>query len=712
MRLARWSSLAILLSAFLIFSPLMAPIMAQQQERILDPANMDFSVDPAEDFYRFANGGWLDRAEIPPDEPAYGVFNEVNDLTQQQLLSLLDEASANEDLREGSDEWKAVRLFEQGIDLEARNSLGIEPIEPTLAWIDEISSLEELHHFLETSRFEGVHGLFTIDVFSDPEDSTVNAAFLMGPQLWLPERDYYVADDPSLEPIREGYIEAMAQLLQYSGYEAMRARSAAERVYDLETQFAEETFTIEQRQDLSLTSVPMSVADLEQAYPLMDWASYMNALGLPPDLDRIIVTESSYIEALDGIISNADLDALKDLLRLQLLWTYRIYLDEDIQEISFNFRSLMLFGLQELPPIEERILQDVNMTLGFALGQLYVAEHFPPEAKAQISEMVDELIAAFRARLEANPWMSDQAKGEALEKLDNVVVKVGYPDEWRSYEGVEIGDSFAASITNALNFEYRRMLDRVGDPVDRMEWWFPPQVVNAFYDPADNSITFPAGILQPPFFSYQADPAVNFGGIGIVIGHELTHGYDLQGSQFDSEGNLNNWWTEEDQVRFSELNQRVVDQYGAIEVLPGLNVNGQLTVTENVADMGGVQIAYDALLIHLERGGMAATVASPVSLPSVLPMATPVGAVLASPVAGADIDALAPQQRFFIAAATIWREKTREEFLETQVRNFPHAPAELRGTIPLQHMDEFHEAFDIQPGDPMYLPPEERIVIW
>lgn len=447
----------------------------------------------------------------------------------------------------------------------------------------------------------------------------------------------------------------------------------------------------------------------------MDWAGYMGALDLPVDLDRVFVTELGYIEALEDIVRGSDIEILKEMLKLQLLWTTRWYLDDDIGQISFNFRGPMLSGLEQAPPPEELVLEDLNAMMGEAVGQIYVAAYFPPEAKAQVTELVDELVVAFQARLNANPWMSDDAKAEALAKLSNLTVKVGYPDVWRSYEQVRIGDSYAGSMQSAANAEYRRVLSLVGGPVDKTEWFLPPQIVNAGYDTADNSIIFPAAILQPPFFDYEGDAASNYGGIGGVIGHELTHGFDLIGSQFDARGNLVNWWTEEDAQRFDELNAEVVAEYDAVEVLPGLHVNGQITVTENVADLGGLQIAYDALQLYLGKQGVvaspvAATVmASPGSTPV---FATPMASPVASPIVMLDVDALTSDQRFFISAATVWREKMRDEFLETLVRTDPHAPASLRATIPLQQMDAFYEAFDIGPGDPMYIPPEDRIVIW
>lgn len=709
MRAWRWSRLTTLLSIVLVLFPLLSITAAMQQAGpSLDPANMDISVDPAEDFYRFANGGWLDRAEIPADAPSFGVFEELNDLTRQQQLSILEEQAASGALAEGSDEWKVVQLFGQGTDLDQRNSQGIGPIQPTLDTIAGIASVDEFHTFLQGSRLEGVWGLFSIDALPDLEDSSRWSAYLSGPQLWLPSTEYYLEEDPALDAIREGYINALSELLQYAGYEGVRAETTAQAVYEFEKELAGVVLTPEESQDISLILNPMPVSGLQEMYPLMDWAGYMETLGLPPDYDRVIVTELRYMEALQSIVEATDLDTLKDFLTLQLLWTNRIYLDDDIQDISFNFRSRMLFGLEALPPVEERVLDDVNGVMGFALGRLYVDEYFPPEAKEEITLLVDELVIAFRARIEANPWMSDQAKEEALAKLDTMIINVGYPDAWRGYEAAEIGDSYAASIASATNAEYERTLGLVGEPVDKSEWPFPPQIVNAGYSQLDNSITFPAGILQPPFFEFGGDHAANLGGIGLVIGHEITHGFDLQGSQFDAEGNLRSWWTDEDQMRFDELNQRVADHYGAIEILPGLNVDGQVTVTENVADLGGIQIAFDALMLHLQREAEGSPVASPVTSP----MATPVGVPGGTPAAITDMSSFTPEQRFFIAAATIWRDETRDEYVEMLVRAGVHSPSHVRGVVPLQHMDEFHEAFDIQPGDPMYLPPEDRIVIW
>ena len=712
-----WSLVAPFVAIFLIL-PMAAPIYAQSdsQPRGLNPADMDLGADPRADFYRFANGGWLDRTTIPGDEGAYGLGNELDDLTREQLLTLLEEVTANDELQVGSDEWKAAELYRQGLDITSRNAQGLTPIQPLLAEIDAIANLEDLHTFQRTAELSWLTGLFQVFAAPGLDDSTVNAAYLTGSFLGLPNRDYYLEDDEGNADVRAAYVDASADLLQLVGYDSAKAEAAAQAIYTLERALAEPTLTREEQQDISLSNNPMSLDELTALYPLMDWKAYMANLGLT-GVEELIVTERAYLEALAEIVRATPLDVIKDFIKLEVLWKFADFLDGDIGATAFAFQGGVLGGVEEQRPLEERTLDQTSNFLGEAIGQLYVDEYFPPQAKEEITALVEALIVAFRARLETNSWMSAETKARALQKLANLNVKVGYPDRWRSYETVEIGDSYASSVISAVSAETRRTLDKVGKPVDRGEWDLPPQVVNAYYNPQYNEIVFPAAILQAPFFDYQADPAVNFGAIGFVIGHEITHGFDLQGSQFDENGNLNNWWTEDDYARFDALNQRVVAQYDAIEVLPGLNVDGQITVTENVADLGGAQVAYDALEVYLAARGDSQALASPAAtlVSSAADQATQAVPPAASPdsaTEAAAFAALTPQQRFFISAATVWREQIRDETLELLVRTDPHAPASLRATVPSRNMDEFHEALDIEPGDAMYLPPDERIVIW
>jgi len=545
MYLLRSRLASLLLVGLVALSSMAAAVPALAQETATEThgvqlADMDLAADPDANFYRFANGGWLDRTEIPADLPSFGVFEELDEITQEQLLGLLDELSGGSDLEEGTDEWKAVQLFTQATDLEARNANGVSPVQPILDEIDAIQDLEGLHQFLVDSEFKGVTGLFSFEVYSDLEDSTVWSAYLFGPEFWLPNRDYYLEDDEANEATRAAYVEALAAMLAYAGYDEAQGLAAGQAVYDFEKRLVEPTLTQEEQQDFSLMNVRMTIPELQETYPLMDWAAFMAARDLG-GVEQVIAGESRYLTALAPIIEETPLDAIKDALKLQLLWTNRAYLGEDIQSTSFDFRGRVLSGTQEEPPIEERALDTVNQLLGEALGKIYVEEYFPPEAKVQIEELIAQVTEAFSDRLARNQWMSPEAKAEAQDKLSKIIVKAGYPDTWRSYDEVAIEGSYAETVQSATNAEYRRFLARVGQPVDKTEWFIPPQVVNAFYDPSENSISFPAAILQPPFFDYLADPASNFGAIGMIIGHEITHGYDLQGSQFDADGNLQSW---------------------------------------------------------------------------------------------------------------------------------------------------------------------------
>ncbi len=698
MRRSRPTALTLLFVALVwlaSFAPALAQVGREQPGSVpgIDPADMDLSADPRQDFYRFANGGWLDRTELPADEASYGTYpNELQDRNTALLTELLTELATGTAVRPDSDEWKAVRFFQQGTNAAARDAAGIEPIRPLLDEIDAIPDLAGFHEYLQGATFDGiVGGLLPISVSADQKDSRVNTLYLAGPSLGLPVRDYYLENDEANEPIRAAYRETSAELLGHLGYDPDRARDAAEAVYDLERRLAEPTLTREQRQDRSLSYNPTAVADLAARYPLMDWPGYLQTLGLI-GMETVIVTEPGYLDALPAIVAATPVETLKDYLRLRLVWNLSSSLSLAIEETAFDFHGRVLGGVEEMRPIDERALELVNGLMGEAVGKIYVAEAFPPEAKAQVEELVADVKVAFQHRLEANTWMSPATKAKALEKLAALEVKVGYPDVWRSYEAVELGESFAETTLNALNVELRRNLAQAGRPVNPDEWFTPPQTVSAYYTAVFNEILLPAGILQPPFFDYRADPASNYGAIGLVIGHEITHGFDLQGSQFDAQGNLANWWTPQDNERFQALNDRVVAQFGAIEALPGVFLNGQITVTENVADMGGVQVAYDALQRRLASDGA--------SLPP------PPGTETA---AGSN---LTPEQRFFVAVATVWRQETRDEALRTQVQAEFHSPARVRAIQPIRNMDAFHEAFGIEPGDAMYLPPEERIVVW
>ncbi|MFT4040019.1 MAG: M13 family metallopeptidase, partial [Thermomicrobiales bacterium] len=451
--------------------------------------------------------------------------------------------------------------------------------------------------------------------------------------------------------------------------------------YDFEKRLAEPMLSPEDRNDPGNYYHPHPIGDLAKANPDFDWPAYLDMLGVS-DQQTVIVTQEKFLEQIDSILNTTDLQTLKDYLALHMIWDRAGGLTQEMDDTAFSFVTA-LYGVEEQSPDDEQALGAVNGNLGFALGKLYVDEYFPPEAKAQIEELVGNIKDATRTRIENLEWMTPETKAEALRKLDTMRVKVGYPDKWRTYENVVIGDSYTASILSASIAEYKRDLARINEPVDRDEWGMLPQTVNAYYSPTNNEIVFPAAILQPPFFDYQADLATNYGGIGGTIGHEITHAFDQSGSRFDADGNLRNWWTPEDTEQFNALKDEVIAQYGDIEVAPGLFVNGELTIGENIADMGGLQIAYDALQTALAEEGYPGL-----------------------------IEGLTPEQRFFLAHAYRWAQVARPALVETQVKTDEHAPAAVRAVEPERNMDSFYEAFGIEPGDPMYLPPEERVVIW
>ena len=649
--------------------------------RGIDVANMDLSVDPAEDFYRFANGGWLDRTELEADQSSYGVFDELSDLTNTQLTAVMADLTTDERLVAGSDAWKVARFYEQGLDADARNAAGIDPIRPILAEIDDIADLDSLATYQQTASLYNLYGLLSLYVDQDLSNSSRYAVYSVQPYLGLGDRDYY-ADDPSLEPIQSAYRTALAQMLVIDGMSERDATAMADQVYAFEAGLAEALYTQEESVDFDAITETLTVAEMAETVPFIDWPAYLSGLGLD-DVDGIITSEGRSLAALDGMVRDTDLGVIRAYLASEVLFGYAPYLSDDIYSVYFNFVGPTFAGVDTPSPVEERVLNTVGGLYGDVIGQRYVETYFPPEAKAQIEELVSKLVAAFRVRLEQNLWLSEEARTEALAKLDALAVKVGYPDEFQTYGTYSIGRTYGESVVAGQRASYERNFARYGTEVDRNEWFTTAQTVNAYYNPTNNEIVFPAGILQAPFFDYRADAAANYGAIGVVIGHEITHAFDRSGSQFDSEGNLRDWYTEADVAAFDELNQRVIEQFSAIEVAPDLFIDGDLTIGENTADLGGMQVAWDALQLALADSGDPG-----------------------------EIDGFSQPERFYIAMATIWRTEIRPEALATQVETDPHSPGQVRATQPSRNMDQFYETFGITDGDAMFLPEDERVVVW
>lgn len=664
-------------------SPAASPVATPESMVGIQPADMDLSVDPGEDFYHFANGGWLARTERPADTPVYNVFEELNDRVNDQLFAIMEEL----DTSPASAEGKALALFEQYLDAETRDAQGVEPLRPILDETAAITSEETGLAFQEHADNYQLPGLFVVYPSPLPEDATVNAGNLYGPILSLPSEDYYLDDSDEGQAIRDAWIDTTTQLLIHLGYSQEEAMTAADAVLAFEMELVGiKTPDAELFSDPVARNNPRTLEELGAILPGMDWSAFVEQTHLPDTVERLIVVDLPYMEALREVLDDADPMILRYLFDTQLIWTYAPYLSTEVGDLAFSFQGPVLFGVTERRPVEERALQAVQEWLPDALSQAYVAEHFSPAAKAEVEALVDNLVAASRIRIEQNPWMSEETKARALEKLDLMVFAVGYPETWDTYEQVVIGKSLFETVLSAYDVLNAEGLGEVDQPVDRSEWFLQPFQVNAGYDPSRNMMTYPAAILQAPFFDPNADLASNYGGIGAVIGHEITHGFDLNGSQYDGYGNLVSWWTEEDLVAFQGFNDQVIEQYSGIEVQPGLTVDGALTVTENVADMGGVQIAYDALVIALEPDGGTVDPDTPWFLTQ--------------------------QQRFFVAWATNWRAIATPEFYEFSVASGVHAPGPVRGVEPIRHMDAFHRVFDIEPGDAEYLPPEDRLVIW
>ncbi|MGB3305204.1 MAG: M13 family metallopeptidase [Thermomicrobiales bacterium] len=662
--------------AALAQSPVASPVATQHGIAIAD---MDLTVDPGEDFYQFANGGWLGRTTVPADSPRYNNFSVIQEIVTAQLNAVVAELVADTT----TDTGKVKTVYNQALDTDARNAAGITPIAPILDRLATISTIDEgLTYQEQDAMRDGVPGLFGLYADAAYDDATLNVAWLSGPRISLPSEDYYLEDSPEMQRVRDGWIDATTQLLVVAGYDREAAHAAAVQVLAFETVIAAAKTPDAARSDPRSYDNPRTIAELKGILPAFDWDGWLTANDVPP-VNSIVVNDITFLNALGGILAESEPSTLRNYFAIQLLWSTAPYLTTELNDIAFSFNGPILEGVNVQSPTDEQALDLVEYLFPDALGQAYVAQEFSPEAKAEIEELVANLIVAFRQRIHDATWMSDATKQKALEKLDLMSVKVGYPDTWETYENVTVGDSLFASVANADAVHKRENLALIGQPVDRELWDTSVFEVNAFYSPQGNEIVFPAAILQAPFFDPEADAASNYGSIGWVIGHEITHGFDRSGSQFDGYGNLSSWWTPEDRAAFEALNDQVVAQYSQVEVMPGLHVNGELTVTENVADLGGLQTAYDALLVEIGQAGQE-------NQPWFLTQ----------------------QQRFFIAAAATWRQKATAENTRMLLSVDTHSPASVRGVLPARNTSAFYEAFGITEGDPMYLPPDERITIW
>lgn len=647
-------------------------------------ANMDTTVNPKDDFYNFVNGTWMQETTIPDDRTSWGGFGVLSKATSDDVLAILNKAKDSGKYAPETDQAKALAIFDTKLNTEARNQLGVSPLQSALSDIDGVTSIADLQEVLARNPAVGSPFL-SLSSFPDLNNSSVNGAYVGPNGLGLPDRDFYLEQDSKSKEIREKYVEHVARMLEFLGDEQPVAMEAAKKVLDLETQLAEPRLDKVASRDARNFNNRHTLAEFQEMIPSMDVRKFLTDLGVAEIPDTLIITQPKYVAAMQEFLTATPLEDVKTLVRWHTMADAAGRLTTEIEDANWEFYSKYLNGAKEQRPADERALNTVNGSVGEALGQLYVDEKFPPEAKAKAEEMIANVITAFQNRISKLDWMSEETKAKAIEKLDKFTVKIGYPDEWEDFSKMEVSadKSYFDNMQAVSKWGRDKNLSEIGQPVDKSEWGMSPQTVNAYFNPLNNEIVFPAAILQPPFYDYLADDAVNYGGIGAVIGHEISHAFDDSGARFDGDGNLANWWTEADLTEFTKRGDALAAQYSAIEVLDSVYINGKFTLGENIGDLGGVLGAYDGLMLNYAKNGRPE-----------------------------NIDGFTPEQRFFMSWATVWRTLSRDDALRNQVKTDPHSPGRYRATQPLVNIDEFYQAFDIKEGDGMWLAPEKRVRIW
>ena len=648
-------------------------------ERGLDLSAMDTSVRPQDDFYNYVNGGWMKTAKIPADKPSWGTFYMLREETDEQCLSLLDNL-LKENYPEGSEGQKIQAIYKTYMDMDARNKAGLEPLEPYLKKIEAIKNLADLQTYLEEATPLGENPVCGWGVYADMKDSNQNAVYLSNFGLGL-GRDYYQKQSESNTEAIGKYQVFVADIFKLLG--DANADEKAQKQVAFEKDLAKLMLTNEEDRDPNLSYNPQTMSELSKLVKNLNIPALLKKVGV--NTDKVIVGEIRLYKEYDKFVNEKNLPLLKDYLRYNLVASNAGYLNGALDELSFNFYSKYLNGQQEQRPMNKRALSLINGVVGEAFGKLYVEKYFPAKAKEEMVTLVDYLKKSFAEHIKNVTWMSDATKEKALHKLSTFKVKVGYPDKWKDYSKMTLSAdaSLFDNLVKVAQWGYQEELDKVGKPVDKTEWGMTPQTVNAYYNPLYNEIVFPAAILQAPFFSFEADPAVNFGGIGAVIGHEITHGFDDSGAQFDADGNLQNWWTPADKENFEKVTKALAAQFDKYEPVKGIFVNGTFTNGENIADLGGVNIAFDALQMYLKDHG-----------------------------AVADISGYNQDQRFFLSWATVWRTLSTDQYMTNQVKTDPHTPGYFRAFAPLTNVDAWYKAFDVKEGDKLYRKPEDRVKIW
>ncbi|MGB0212064.1 M13 family metallopeptidase [Algiphilus sp.] len=663
-------------------------------------ANMDPSVDPGDDFYRYVNGRWLARTEIPADRSNYGTFSILHDRTREQLRALVEAIPA-----EGADteSAKLAALYRSYMDLGAIEARGIAPLQPLLDRIAGIDARDQLPALLADLQRIGVELPVGLSIYRDARAPERYALYLSQSGLGLPDRAYYLSDKARFAELRPAYRAHVRRLLALAG--VADAGRRAEAVMTLERDLADAHWTRVASRDREATYNPVPLAELGERAPGFDWRAFFAALG-QTEPERVIVRQPEAVAATARMLGEADLDRLRGWIAYHTVAALAPYLSSPLVDEHFAFHQATLSGVERQKPRWKRALSLVEDGMGEALGKRYVAAHFPARQRARVQRMVDYLTEAYRQRIAALEWMSPDTRAEALDKLSRFTTKIGYPDEWRDYGGLEVrADDLYGNVLRLRRHEFAHHYGKLGHPIDEDEWFMTPQTVNAYYSPGGNEIVFPAAILQPPFFHPDADDAINYGAIGGVIGHEIGHGFDDQGSRFDGTGRMRDWWTEADRERFEDRTGALVAQYDAFCPLPDHCVNGALSLGENIGDLGGLGIA------RVAHGLALADAAQEGDADALFSGEIGTGRARGT-VSNAVIDGFSPEQRFFIGWGQIWARKYRESELINRLNNGPHSPDRYRANGVVRNIDAWYAAFDVQPDDALYLPPDARVSIW
>ena len=648
-------------------------------EKGLELSAMDTSLRPGDDFYNYVSGSWMKTAKIPADKPAWGSFYMLMEKTDEQCLSILDDLLKKE-YPKGSEGEKIQTLYKEYISWDKRNADGLKPLELYFQKIDAIHSLNDLQNYLQEMTSKRANHICPVGVYTDMKNSKMNAVYLGNFALGL-GKDYYQKENPSNTEALAKYQDYVTDIFKI--LKDPLPQEKAKQIVAFEKNIAKYMLTSEEENNPNLSYNPVTTKELSTLVKNLNLPELLEKVGV--HTDGVILTEIGLYKHYDTFINEKNLPLIKDYLRYKLVTLNSNFLTQELNDLTFNFYNKYLMGQQEQRPMNKRALELINGILGEAFGKLYVEKYFPEKAKDQMLTLIDYLKKSFAQHIKNVTWMGDTTKEKAMEKLHKFSVKVGYPDKWEDYSKLTMNPevSLFENITQVGEWAFQKALDKVGKEVDKTKWVLPPQTVNAYYDPTSNEIVFPAGILQPPFFSFEADPAVNFGGIGGVIGHEMTHGFDVSGAEFDANGNLQNWWEPADKENFQKATEALAKQYDQYEPVKGIFVNGTMTNVENIADLGGVNIAFDALQMYLKDHGSVGK-----------------------------ISGFTQEQRFFLAWASVWRTLSTDQYITNQVKVDPHSPDYLRAFAPLTNVDAWYKAFDVKEGDKLYRKPEDRVKIW